>query len=1190
MSETPSSFDPRDELFGPYLDAIESGKDPEAVLGDFAAAYPDPDLIAEFRRYLGMVGQLAGGSLPSRGGVATRTAPPPPALPDFEIEGVIGQGGMGVVYKAKQLSLNRLVALKVNAGQLSPDKQRRFEREQRVLARLHQTHIAPVHTAGQVGPWQYFAMAYIDGAALHHIIKAARRGTSDASGQTPPLRELIGEAQRDTRTPEAPTVPHVPEAGPTSPEPCPPALSPTYFRSVADVLASVGLAVDHAHKAGVLHRDIKPANIMVDTQGRPWVIDFGLAGLRTGGDVETVTDSRLRREAQGLTGANGGPLGTLPYMAPEQFEGEAFIRSDVWGLGCTLYELLTLRPAFHGANPLEVRERIRIGEPEPVEAVSPRVPKDLTAICRKALKKAPGDRYASAADFAADLRRWLNNEPTVAAPPWPWERCWMWAKRNPGWAMATLMFLLLIGTVFGAVVREERTKTKSALQEAELQQAQAEGARKETAFQQTLTKQAQRESAVQELLRIRLTPHDFGWSKKAWSLTRKAAEIAKGSDVRDQAAATLAGLDARPFKRIDDADRDVSFVAFDPEGRLLYHEKAGARLWDPETDRTEALEGSDRGAVSLRDDGTPLLLSPTDKPEPALALRDLRRKQEVGRFKLPLEKGGAWSAWSLTDRGDTLAAAVRAPDGSGTVIAWDVASGKELWRSADTPSDLALAPTAAGKPGLLALAYGDGRVVLRTLPDGREVAKLRAEETAIYCLAFGRNPRRRPQETPVLGEWLLATGHLGGTVTVWDLGNGMPLSYLRGSMQRVTAVAFSPDGVTLASAGRDNPKLWDVATGQHLLNLQFRSEMRALAFSRDGKRLAVGSSQSFGPGGLDVHELEEGRGMRTLRGLSGRVHRFAHSADGRLLAGFSENWQVGLWDLKEGRLLHILDVPHGEFPDNASFAFSPDGKCLAFSAFKEAGLWDVASGKRLETWSLPLGFCDRIVYPAPDQLLLLRVETTDARVRPYGLGSDPKKYPRICLIRNLLGGKALDPISKPSRAFDWHVFVIEATPQGKYFVAEGLNSNRERRVIVWDALTGKVAWSRPSERTVDGSWFDIDPTGELMTLHPTNTGHPLIVEVATGKIVEFPEIDCGPIAPRAEYTIRFAEAPASGFTLHRRFAREPLVGLALDIKEFGRPRFSPQGGHIVWGSSDGTVTVCDIQEIRTRLADVGLGW
>jgi hypothetical protein len=301
---------------------------------------------------------------------------------DYELLGVIARGGMGVVCRARQVSVNRLVALKmILSGQLaSPDDVRRFHSEAEAVARLDHPNIVPIYQVGEHEGRHYFCMKLIEGSSL--------------AAQIPQFREKSALA--------------------------------------AELLIGVARAVHHAHQRQILHRDLKPGNILLDRDGRSYITDFGLA-------KNLVDDSRLTQ--------SGTIVGSPSYMAPEQAAGSKNLTTavDVYGLGAILYELLTGRPPFRAATPLDTLLQVIEKEPEPPRQVQPHVNLDLETICLKCLRKDPDRRYESAAALADDLERWRRGELILARPVGRLERAWKWAKRRPGAAAA--LTALVLGTV-----------------------------------------------------------------------------------------------------------------------------------------------------------------------------------------------------------------------------------------------------------------------------------------------------------------------------------------------------------------------------------------------------------------------------------------------------------------------------------------------------------------------------------------------------------------------------------------------------------------------------------------------------------------------------------------------------------------------------------------------------------------------
>lgn len=425
-------------------------------------------------------------------------------LGDYRILREVGRGGMGVVYEAEQVSLERHVALKVLPPQVSQDLKSlaRFRREARSAAQLHHTNIVPVFEVGKDGEVSYYAMQFIQGQGLDLVIDELRRLKDRTHPSSP------------TRGPELPEPPISP--GPTAPapsgafqvsrmahslltgrfEPETPGgpgetradsvslqgttalsdrLAPdgtgaapasnvsrtsvssspssvvlpggsqlpavesdrqSFFRSVGLIGRQVAAGLAYAHARGIVHRDIKPSNLLLDTEGVVWITDFGLA----------------KASDEGLT-QTGDILGTIRYMAPERFRGMGDGRADVYALGLTIYELLTLRPAFDSPDRLKLIEQIKVSEPERPRSLDPRIPLDLETIILKAVDKDPDRRYPTADALAEDLRRFLADEPIQARRVGPGERLWRWSRRNPAVTMLLLLVaLLLIGATVGSSI------------------------------------------------------------------------------------------------------------------------------------------------------------------------------------------------------------------------------------------------------------------------------------------------------------------------------------------------------------------------------------------------------------------------------------------------------------------------------------------------------------------------------------------------------------------------------------------------------------------------------------------------------------------------------------------------------------------------------------------------------------------
>jgi tetratricopeptide (TPR) repeat protein len=367
----------------------------------------------------------------------------PQRLGDFEVVRELGRGGMGVVYEARQVSLNRKVALKVLSGGLglSGVAVERFRREAEAAAKLHHTNIVPVYATGEQNGTPFYAMELIEGPSLDHVIRELR---GPSGPESPPT------------TPDA-TGPYVARAD--SPVESPPPLSSSslgsggaYFDAVARMVAEVADALDYAHKNGVIHRDIKPSNLLLSPQGRLSVNDFGLA---------RVVDQ------PGMT-TTGEFVGTPAYMSPEQVTAGRIPldhRTDIYSLGATLYELLTLQPPFVGKQRDQLLAQIVQKEPRPPRKFNPKVPVDLETICLKALEKDPDRRYQTAGAMAEDLRRYVNRFAIAARRAGPVERLRKWTRRHPGLAAAlagVLLLTLTAGFFAYQAARAERARIDAA--------------------------------------------------------------------------------------------------------------------------------------------------------------------------------------------------------------------------------------------------------------------------------------------------------------------------------------------------------------------------------------------------------------------------------------------------------------------------------------------------------------------------------------------------------------------------------------------------------------------------------------------------------------------------------------------------------------------------------------------------------
>jgi hypothetical protein len=425
-----------DALIADYLERVQAGEPPDrtALLAGHPECADDlREFFADLDRFNALATPLrqdppdtgAGGTLP-KGTTPAEAFPAGRRFGDYELLGEIARGAMGVVYRARQRSLNRVVALKmILAGEFaSPAEVQRFRQEAESAAALDHPHIVPIYEVGEHDGHHFFSMKLIEGGSL--------------AGARAPGSQV----------------------GP---------------KEAARLVAAAARAVHYAHQRGVIHRDLKPANILLDRDGQPHVTDFGLAKRVAGGADQTQS---------------GAIVGTAAYMPPEQARGQVrglTTAADVYGLGAVLYELLAGRPPFQAATVFDVLAQVQHDDPAPPSRLAGGVPRDLETICLKCIQKEPERRYSSAEALAEDLGRWLRDEPITARPLGRAERVVKWARRKPAiaalLAAVTLITLAAVGGMVGLAAwalreaesarkaegfaKEEEQRTQQALDEAD---------------------------------------------------------------------------------------------------------------------------------------------------------------------------------------------------------------------------------------------------------------------------------------------------------------------------------------------------------------------------------------------------------------------------------------------------------------------------------------------------------------------------------------------------------------------------------------------------------------------------------------------------------------------------------------------------------------------------------------------------
>jgi eukaryotic-like serine/threonine-protein kinase len=894
----------RDERLGEaieaYLELAESGggpTDPE----EFAKGYPDlgEDLVAALEGLAlvqGLVGEANGPGHRLEEG--RRVA-------GYRIVRELGRGGMGIVYEAVHVGLDRPVALKVLGTQAAPDSsgRRRFLNEAKTAAGLHHTHIVPVFDVGQVGGLCYYAMQRIEGSGLDRVLRIMRRdrpvaaGSSLGSGSrrigpSPAPRSLLRSRPDDVSLARSGLGEETTSWRPGTdvgggsawrtrvPVDQPPTFTPprgsAYYRWVADVGRQAADALAHAHQRGVIHRDIKPSNLLVDARGMIWVADFGLA-RRLADPSQTQFDSML---------------GTPRYMSPEQARTGAIDgRADVYSLGATLYELITLRPPFDGQSAAELIDQIKTREPARPRKFDAKVPLDLETILLKALAKRPDDRYETADALAEDLARFLAYEPVKARRIGPVGRLVRFAQRHPSLtAVSTSAAVVVLSIATYAYVRVLRERDRA-------EQAQA---RTEVANNQLKTVNGQLNQTGRQL---RATMLAF--------LEKNAANI-QLSDIPDRRSKGLeslhdaAKMDPDPATRIKLRDRALAFLSMrDVQARPTIptpKESQHGLIFATNGKRIAAL--SDRGELGIWDvarrelvDSTDLPIGPL-RPGPASGRGGMRGRPGDSR----IATAGNQVAVIATDRGSIGFFDLASPDAPAEILPLKGHHVSSLLASADgrrlLTVDSRLNQGNPNRPGpqdrmepfeeprislwdrdhphpespratltlpatKLESPLRPGPLLLAISPDGSRIAIARQNETEISLWDGQGQPLRDSQgqllppidvqvnaTTLALGPaGLLAVAGNGGEIAIWDLSLARPkkMMSLGGHHSFITLLRFSPQNASiLAATGIGGAvELWDLSTHSMIAALPTKEWVDDLTFSLDGQTLAAGQSSSI---------------------------------------------------------------------------------------------------------------------------------------------------------------------------------------------------------------------------------------------------------------------------------------------------------------------------------------------------------